>query len=463
MTALQHSYVATAFLSAGTIARGQCAVLNAAGTGYVVATTAALAAADRHASGIALTAATGTPGDNAFQIQFVGDVPEAITDLGDGDATFVRVSSTGVLERVDTYDPGDEICGHCDEDGVAHVNFALIGMSLALGSGSGPAGNAQAIQYKVDSSTFGGAALASINEDFGTLQIGASEAGGVPDIGYMNVCRGFTLYGKSASTNPTGYYLLLRHRSNLVNCRDLVFLGDGATDGFAINALRYAGIEAGLAGGSGFDSGVIVLANDAVNSGTTSKGVFVHGNFGFGKIDDIGDTGDPIWRSAKGLINVRPYTTGPSTGPTASFDLRAHPSTYVPQYLLPGDDATSGWRDFGGDSESELVNVTSTTPGDVAITAGIVNATVNCNASGAMTITGFTAPAAGEPRTIHLTNNSTDNVTITANAGGTAANGIAVSGANDTLTVPQNAAVTLSYDHNADRFIVHLGAELSNV
>lgn len=125
MSAQQQHTVWTAYLSGttGTVSVGSCMTPNAAGSYYVIATLAARAAAVRTTcvAGIALTA-----GDNqnrAVEIQTVGPCPQLITGLAAGTASTLVVDDNGRVARKASPVSGDIICGVCDEDGFAYLDF----------------------------------------------------------------------------------------------------------------------------------------------------------------------------------------------------------------------------------------------------------------------------------------------------------------------------------------------------
>ncbi len=115
----QNHTVWTAYLSAtaGTVPVGRVLCLNAAGTRYVIATTANLALQTLGPIGIANSA--GDEDNLAVELQFCGLIPESVTGLGEGDAGPVGVSATGTLERWTT----GGIVGSCDALGNALVFF----------------------------------------------------------------------------------------------------------------------------------------------------------------------------------------------------------------------------------------------------------------------------------------------------------------------------------------------------
>ncbi len=158
MPAQQNHWVATVYLaeSADGVAVGDVVVLNSAGTGYVVATSANRASASRDSAGIALTAADDD--NRAFEMQVVGVVASTVTGLGSGTASAINVSSTGRLQRCDNDD--DDIVGKCDADGTAYVDFAIpwdAVVALAGGGGGGgtPGGSDTQLQRN-NAGAFGG-------------------------------------------------------------------------------------------------------------------------------------------------------------------------------------------------------------------------------------------------------------------------------------------------------------------
>ena len=173
MPAQQGSWIATAYLETGTIAKGQVACLNEAGTRYVVASDTNRTAAGRRSACIAITAGDADdPGGSSFEAQYVGAVPPSITGLGAGTESLIRVSDAGVLERVAEYSTSDDVCGHCDADGTAYVCFPLVGLGSALGASSAPGLPDHSVQYYYDANTLGGATGVSIDGTGSALQLG---------------------------------------------------------------------------------------------------------------------------------------------------------------------------------------------------------------------------------------------------------------------------------------------------
>lgn len=114
--------------TAGVVFVGQCLVPLADGT-YVVATAANRATYGR-ADGIAATT-----GDNRNPCVLLttGPIPNAITGLGPGAASWIRVSSAGILERC-TPSTGDDIVGWGETDGRLHADFGILTAAIVSGS-----------------------------------------------------------------------------------------------------------------------------------------------------------------------------------------------------------------------------------------------------------------------------------------------------------------------------------------
>lgn len=126
--------------------------------GFVVATSANRTTYGRP-SGIAVTAGT-----TSIPIQIIeaGPLTATQTGLGTGTAAPLRVSSTGLLERVATPSASDDVVGYCFTDGSAHVMFGVLTHRVYVDSGGGggggsPGGSNTQIQYN-NSSSFGGIA-----------------------------------------------------------------------------------------------------------------------------------------------------------------------------------------------------------------------------------------------------------------------------------------------------------------
>ncbi len=110
--------------AAASVNAGDCLTANATNTGYLVGNTANKGANGR-CSCVALTAAT-APG--AVSTQAEGQVDASITGLAPlvGPEQFVRVSTTGRLERIVSPALTDEVVGKADQFGNVRLSFAGV-------------------------------------------------------------------------------------------------------------------------------------------------------------------------------------------------------------------------------------------------------------------------------------------------------------------------------------------------
>lgn len=136
MTSPLYSIVFSAVLDAtsATVALGQVVIQVTGGSTYVVATSANRGT--RRATGIALRA--GNAGES-IDIQQVGQLDAATAGLGAGAASWLRVSTTGVLERV-TPSGSDDVVGYCETDGTAHLIFGFVN-AVMVGGSTTPSGS----------------------------------------------------------------------------------------------------------------------------------------------------------------------------------------------------------------------------------------------------------------------------------------------------------------------------------
>lgn len=462
MPAQQYQWIATAYLDSGTIARGSVACLNEEGTRYVVATTANRTAAGRRSACIALTTGDAdSSSGSSFEAQYVGTVPPSISGLGDGDASYIRVSSTGVLERVASFSSSDDVCGHCDADGTAYVCFPLVGLGLASGSVTAALPD-YSIQYRTALGTLGGAANASISTD-GYTEHGASSAESGSDR--------FPSASSVKARNSAGTYDLTvwQHYGLSTPTSNTLAIGGPGTDPTAGTAFedvtiypRHAiSFVAGRVSAAPA-AGMFTIApswRNASGTGATARFTIAFPNFAIGRVALVSPlTADPF-NGALGIELQEDQVTVPSAAPTAGYYRRSNPSNHHPEVLLPGDDPTSGWRDLLSSSGRTSQTVTTANPSVASLTAD----TINCaNASpGGTTILGFPAPAAGVEgfRTITNKNADSDAVVFELNDAGSGANGITYNGASLSLGV--SAGLSFSYDHSAARWVPILGATLS--
>lgn len=120
-------------------------------TGYYDVATSANRTASGRATGIATS--VGDASNRTVQVQHTGYAGNEITGLGPGTQSYVRVSTTGGLERC-TPSGGDDIIGICETDGGMHLLFGIIPLG-GYATTTAPAGSSGQVQYN-NSSSFGG-------------------------------------------------------------------------------------------------------------------------------------------------------------------------------------------------------------------------------------------------------------------------------------------------------------------
>lgn len=145
--------------TAGPIAIGDVVVPSP--LGYVKATDVNRTAGGR-AHGVSLSAwASTTPG--SVRVQNVGVVDAAITGLGAGAASWVRVSTAGRLERA-AVATTDDVVGWCHTDGTLFATFGVLTAAIVNSSSGGtPGGSTKAVQYN-NGGVFAGSAVVTIDE-----------------------------------------------------------------------------------------------------------------------------------------------------------------------------------------------------------------------------------------------------------------------------------------------------------
>lgn len=161
---------------AGTISIGDVLVWTS--TGYVKATSANRTTYGKP-DGVAATA-----GDSANPVTVIplGPVPATITNLGNGAAGPVRVSTAGILERVATPSSSDDVVGYCFTDGRA---FLVCGGAITHrvfvdsgGGGSTPTGTGfRHVTAGVEDAASAKVNLAAAADVTGTLGVGNGGTG----------------------------------------------------------------------------------------------------------------------------------------------------------------------------------------------------------------------------------------------------------------------------------------------
>jgi len=442
MPAQQGSWIATAYLETGTIAKGQVACLNEAGTRYVVASDANRTAAGRRSACIAITAGDADdPGGSSFEAQYVGAVPPEISGLGDGTESLIRVSDAGVLERVAEYSTSDDVCGHCDADGTAYVCFPLVGLGAALGASSAPGLPARSIQYYLDANTLGGATHAGISSD-GYIEHSADRTGGAATVGDDRFAKACSAYARNSA--GSGDLCIWRHLTGSV---DGLFLGydplgsadptAGAANGWptvTFGAAKAVAMQVGFVS-SGYAAGLVAFGpgvTGATGSGATARFGFSHPNFALAPRTLIASLSADPFNGGRGYLwiedvaNVRGGVLR-----TTGFGLWSDSTTHHPMVTIGGTDydllsSSVNYRKDVVGAGASLGYIDLTVSGKDATTLNI-NLT-----SGSGDCDGF-AHDLVDPQTMVLT------VIITLNGGG------AEGGGSGTFTFNALAGATAAY------------------
>jgi len=126
-----YSIVWSAQLAATTssVSIGAVLVYDPTSSAYLQATTANRGS--KRSAGIALSAGDST--NLSVEICEFGTLSPTQSGLSTGSQSWVRVSSTGVLERC-TPSGSDDIVGYCETDGTTHVCFGFLTAAMVNGS-----------------------------------------------------------------------------------------------------------------------------------------------------------------------------------------------------------------------------------------------------------------------------------------------------------------------------------------
>jgi hypothetical protein len=404
----QHtSYTGYTSASNGPITAGQCVVLDASGDYYNVSTTAARATAVRRSTGIAVTSCSGDAQDRGFEVQVVGEIDASITGLAAGTASLIRVSSTGVLERVASYSSSDDVVGFCDADGTAHVCFPLAGLNVAIGAGSAPGLPSRSIQYYLTSTTLGGAAHAGISTD-GYIEHSADRTGGAATTGDARFAKASSLMARNynGTRNVCVWQSSGSSLDRLIIGSQLADFGTRVTDfnevyvqPRTIFLIRLLDQDDGGAS-QGFSVERYPSSNQA------ALGILARTNLGFsgGKsaivlTDFGGGVGVQFWGDA---------ATEPTTNPASGCVFWIKPSTHHLYQRLPDGtvvDLTAG----AGGSEANYLAVTSQPAASIDVTGvGVLEYT----GATSITLYGLTAPAAGAAKRVVISNFSSDSEAV---------------------------------------------------
>lgn len=121
-------FAAAAIAGSGSV--GQ-AIVDAGSDTYAIATSTARTGGKRSSY---IIVGLGHP-LGAYTVQSCGDISPSITGLAPGAASWVRVSTTGAIERC-TPGVGDDVIGWCEASGLLHLQMGYLTSSITAG-GSG--------------------------------------------------------------------------------------------------------------------------------------------------------------------------------------------------------------------------------------------------------------------------------------------------------------------------------------
>lgn len=230
----QYDVVWSAPLSGGasSIAVGDCVVRDSTGQ-YLIASGVNRASYGR-AYGIATTA--GDTSNPSVEIVVTGIVDESVTGLGTGTASWVRVSSDGVLERC-TPDEGDDVVGWCETDGTMHCCFGVLspatsGTSSLTSVSRGESG----VAYECASMTSGSGVLTLASSTLGKTAFTSGDVGKAIQVTGAGT-SGADLYTTIASYSSATSVTLTASAATTVSAQTAIWYPDGADDTTALQAI----------------------------------------------------------------------------------------------------------------------------------------------------------------------------------------------------------------------------------
>ncbi len=259
---------------------------------FIISTSANRALYNRSSAGIMRTPGDGTR-NQAVDVQVNGLIPAAIAGVGTGSADeWVRVSTTGFLERVASPGGSDDVVGKADADG--NVTGCLFGGLLdpsgGGGGGDSPGTPDKSLQYRVNGTTFGGdaywtrEAAGRLNGTYydpvdgvtvrSLITVGNPATDTFPAFGFMRFAEELV--------NPGSLSLITYHdgvtgRAALGVSGGILFLGDtGITNETQVYGSKVTLTSGGPATVGGFSVSEIVLgsltgSNGALSVASTGK------------------------------------------------------------------------------------------------------------------------------------------------------------------------------------------------
>lgn len=295
-----------------------------------------------------VTVNTAAPGSFAL-IAFGGVLPPTLTGLPKNAPGFVRVStSTGALERVASLSSGDYGIGVVDKAGYMLV---VPGISVGATGGSAPGLPARSIQCE-SGGLFAGAALSWISLD-GAIELRTSAIRPVPATGQIRTSRTFAFKTKNADET-----LDLSSLSSLTyaGTKSLLMLasdgttGNAAFHGLDISVKEAIDVKVGTISGGVYPVGAHYVGPGSLSGGgATAKYVQFFPNMALALDGTIGGTSD-VFNGALGLYYQRAMNTLPSAAPASGYYDRANPTSFRPECIIPGDNPTTGWRQYLAES-----------------------------------------------------------------------------------------------------------------
>jgi hypothetical protein len=157
--------------SASVIAVGDVLVSDGAGL-YLLSTTANRGT--RRSTGLARTASSN---GEAIDIQESGEVDPSVSGLATGTASWVRVSSTGRLERC-TPSGSDDVVGWAETDGTVHLFFGMLTATIANAISSVTTPTGTGFRHVTGGTEDGAAALVTDADISASAAIACSKLGG---------------------------------------------------------------------------------------------------------------------------------------------------------------------------------------------------------------------------------------------------------------------------------------------
>lgn len=232
------------------VAIGRVLVRNTSTAYYEIATSANRALYGR-ATGIATTA--GDANNRSVQIQTNGICPPSVTGLGTGTASWVRVSTTGFLERC-TPSGSDDVVGWAETDGSAHLWFGLITAAIANAAGGGVPGGVSG-DVQVNS----GGAFAGVSPGTSGNVLTSNGSAWTSAAAPSGFTAGGDLTGTSTLQTVVALYGATVPASGALTTGNVLQVT-------GIKTLAYGAVN--LAGGANFVTGLLPLGNQAAPTGT---------------------------------------------------------------------------------------------------------------------------------------------------------------------------------------------------